>query len=183
MVMSFAKICKTGNVDFIEYICAKFPETITQVTQDIFVGAIEKRKYDFVEKLVASGIDVNNKDPFMKSPLEAAWNDDRLLKILLCRRDIKLVAYNTLLYLNVLRMLVRRPELLELALQTEHTIHNKKELCGAFLEACSLGILESVELIIQHPMIYKNDIASVLAKIKKTRNPDKRVVELLEARV
>lgn len=181
--MSFTKICATKNVDFVECICDEFPEMIIQVTQDIFVEAIEKRKYNFVERLVASGIDVNKFDSLLRSPLETAWNDDKLVKIILHRQDIELVIHSAMLYLNCLRMFVNRPELLELALETDYSMRNKREVWRAFLEACNLGILDSIWLITRHPTINRNDITSMLARIKSSRNPNDDIIKLLESRL
>lgn len=180
--MSFKKICETRNVDFIEWIVGESSEMITQVTQDIFVEAIKKRNVVFVERLIASGINVNAPDSLQQFPLKEARYNDQISKLLLQCEDIELEIIGSRWCRNFIWNYIGRYDLLELALQTKSAGRNPENLNKALRCAIELNDVESVELILKHPKTNPNYYISgdtALMTLAKRYNPNQRIVELL----
>lgn len=191
--MSFAKICQKQSIEFVEWITQEYPETLGEVSQDVFVRAIKQCKTEFVKRLIDNGIDVNTSS-FYGRPLEVAFglpintamNSPAIAAMLLQHKDLNLNIYGPKSCRHTLKWLLTRPDLLRLALQNKYVGRCVNDLGLALCCACTTRNVEALKLLLSHPKADVNRTYTTktpLMTVISTDGPRKQeIVEILLAR-
>lgn len=156
--MSFAKICQKQSIGFVEWVTQEYPETLCEVSQDVFVLAIKQRKTEFVKRLIDNGIDVNASSFYgyplgvaFDFPINVVMNSLAIVAMLLQREDLNLNIYGSKGCRHILKQLLTSPDLLRLALQNKCVGRGVNDLGLALCCACASRNVEALELLLSHP--------------------------------